>query len=80
MSSAIHDADMTAEEVRALADARGLASAGRMVMSRHAEMRMAERAHPSPMCGSPSCPRPCAGPSRISGGGWREAVTLTETS
>ena len=34
---------MTAEEARALAAARGLASAGRIVLSSHAELRMRER-------------------------------------
>ncbi|MFH2007590.1 MAG: DUF4258 domain-containing protein [bacterium] len=34
---------MTAEEAQALADAYGFASAGRIVMSRHAEARMEER-------------------------------------
>jgi hypothetical protein len=43
MSSAAHDYVMTAEEAQALADARGLASAGRIMISRHAELRMDER-------------------------------------
>ncbi len=34
---------MTAEEAQALADARGLALAGRITLSHHAELRMEER-------------------------------------
>lgn len=43
MSSVTHDYVMKAEEAQALADAQGLASAGRIMISRHAELRMDER-------------------------------------
>ena len=43
MSSAGHDHHMTSEEAHALADIQGLASVGRIVISRHADLRMGER-------------------------------------
>lgn len=43
MSSGYHDQGMTSEEAQALADIQGLASAGRIMISRHADQRMHER-------------------------------------
>ncbi len=43
MSSRRHDHGMMSEEAQALADIQGLASAGRIVVSRHADQRMDER-------------------------------------
>ncbi len=43
MSSEHHDHGSTFEEARALSDVQGLASAGRIVIGRHAVQRMGER-------------------------------------